>query len=133
MPLYRRDANELSYNAIFLLSKIGNPNYWNQFFKNVRQFFYGFHRQDLIETLDLIIYEKIERVMGIKINMFLIVYKNLPAHNSFTHSKNPVYKEMPIYKSTMEEWLDEIERWAIEQVMMLSVQIRWTTPARQYI
>jgi hypothetical protein len=133
MPIYRRDANELSYNAIFLLSKVGNPNYWTQFFKNVRQFFYGMHRDDLVEMLDAIIYEKIEKVMGTKLQMVLLIYKNIPHTNGYTHSKNPVYKDIKIYKYTLEVWLDEIEQWCIRQVMELSLQIRWTTPARQYI
>lgn len=133
MPIIRRDINELRYNAIWLLPKDGNPNYYKMLFKNAKAFFYGMEQDQLIEELDIMIKEKIERPMGASINWVLNVYKNLPTHNSFTRSKNPIYDNMNIYKETLSNWLDEVEAWVFQKVIELEHEIRFTTPARQYI
>lgn len=125
--------NELRFNAIWLLPKDGNANYYRMLFKNVKAFFYGMERNDLSEELDFLIHEKIEKPMGASINWILNVYKNLPTHNSFTRSKNPIYDNMNIYKETLSVWLDEIETWIFQKVIELEGSIRFTTPARQHI
>jgi hypothetical protein len=133
MPIIRRDNQELRYNAIWLLPKQNNPDYWTNFFRNIRAFFYGFQREDLLEALDTMIYEMLEKPMGAKLPTILIVYKNLKFHNAFTRSKNPLYAGVNIYKYTLEEWLNEIENWCFKQVITLEPEIRFQTPARQHI
>lgn len=133
MPIIRRDSQELRYNAIWLLPKFNNPDYYKSLFKNTKAFLHGFQRQDLIEELDTIIYEKIEKIMGTNINMVLMIYKNLPTLNSFTHPRNVVYKDIKIYKYTLEAWLDEIENWCFQKVMEFEHQIRFTGSQRQWI
>jgi hypothetical protein len=133
MTIIRRDANELRYNAIHLLSKTGNPAYYTQLFRSARMFFIGMGRPDLVEDLEFMIREKLEKIMGVEINQFLLVYKNLPYLNSFTRSRNPIYSGINIYKFTMEKWLDEIEAWIFMNVIELEQDIRFTTPSRQYV
>jgi len=133
MTLIKRDINELRYNSIWLLSKEGNPDYYKQLIRNAKAFFYGMGRPDLIEELNQYIKTEIEDMMGTSINNVLIAYKNLPYLNSFTRSQNPIYADMNIYKYTIEEWLDKIEEWIFEQAIQLEPEIRFTTPARQFI
>jgi len=133
MTLIKRDNNELRYNSIWLLSKEGNPDYYKQLIRNAKAFFYGMGRPDLIEELNQYIKTEIEDTMGTNINNILITYKNLPYLNSFTRSKNPAYADINIYKYTIEEWLDKIEAWIFEQAIQLEPEIRFTTPARQFI
>ena len=133
MPLIKRDINELRYNSIWLLSKEGNPDYYKALLKNAKAFFYGMDRMDLIEELTKIIKTKIENVMGANIQSILLTYKNLPALNSFTRSRNPLYADINIFKHTIESWLDEIEEWVFQQAIILEPEIRFTTPARQFI
>lgn len=129
----RRDLNELRYNSILLLPKQGNSEYWATLFRNAKNFFIGMNREDLVEQLNYIIYEKIERIMSADINHILFTYKNLPFLNSFTRSKNPVYAEMNIYKYTIKTWLEQIETWVFQKVIELEGEIRFTIPAKQFI
>lgn len=131
--LVRRDINELRYNAIWLLPKQGNGDYYKMLFKNARSLFYGMERFDLALDLDFLIEEKIEKIMGTDAQTILLVFKNLPTHNSFTRSRNPIYEGMNVYKFTIEKWLDEIEGWIMKKVIALEGQIRFSTPARQFI
>jgi hypothetical protein len=101
--------------------------------KNFKAFAYGMNREDLIDDLDFIIREKIEKVMGVSMNQLLMVYKNLPYLNSFTRSKNPMYENMNIYKFTMEKWLEEVEDYVFRKAIQLEGQISFQTPARQFI
>jgi len=133
LPVIRRDMNELRYNAIWLLPKDGNTSYWKMLFKNCKAFFFGMDKPELSKQLDFMIREKLEKPMGTDIQSILIVYKNLPTHNSFTRSRNPVYDGMNIYKFTIEKWLDEIEGWLFQKVIELENQIRFTTPSRQFV
>ena len=133
MPLVKRDLNELRYNSLFLLPKDSNPNYYKMLIKNFKAFAYGMNREDLIDDLDFIIREKIEKVMGVSMNQLLMVYKNLPYLNSFTRSKNPMYENMNIYKFTMEKWLEEVEDYVFRKAIQLEGQISFQTPARQFI
>jgi len=133
MVLIRRDVSEVRWTALWLLPKQSNPEYWNNLFKNLKAFFYGMGRSDLIEALDIIIYEKIEKPMGVPLQSVLITYKNLPFHNSFTRSRNPLYKGVNIYKYTVSSWLDEIEQWGFEQAMILEKEILFSLPSRQWV
>lgn len=133
MALIKRDASELRYNALFLLPKQSNPDYYVMLFKNAKAFFYGMKRPDLVEDLNFIINEKIEKVMGSPISHLLLTYKNLPYLNSFTRSKHPLYHNMNIYKYTLQTWLEEIEDWIFRQVTSLENQIRFSLPSKQYI
>ena len=116
-----------------LLPKEGNPNYYRMLFRNVNNFFYGMKRPDLVEDLTSIIHEKIEKPMGSDIQLVLIAYKNLPSLDSFTRSLNPIYAGANIRKYTIQKWLDEIEVWCFRQIFDLEGQIRFTTPARQFV
>lgn len=133
MTLIKRDMNELRLNSIFLLPKDNNPNYYIMFFKNIKSFFYGMARPDLVEDLDFIIKQKIELIMGAEINNVLMTYKNILYLDGFTRSKNPLYQNLNIYKYSIQGWLDEIEQWCLMRVMELEPEIRFTLPAKQYI
>jgi hypothetical protein len=124
--------NELRYNSIWLLTK-EEPNYYANLLKNAKAFFYGMEREDLVKELDLLIKRNIEDVMGTSIELVLYVHKNLPFLNAFTRSKNPLYSDVNIYKYTITGWLDEIEEWIFQQAIELEGEIRFTTPARQFI
>lgn len=127
----KRDLNEIRYNSILRLPKQSNAEYWFVLFRNTRNFFIGLSRYDLLEKLNFIIEEKIEKIMHSPISNVLHTYKNLPYLNSFTRSRNPLYREMNIYKYTIKEWLESIEAWIFEMVITLEGQIRFTTPAQQ--
>lgn len=133
MPLLKRDASELRFNSLMLLPKQNNPDYYTMLFRNAKAFFYGMQRPDLSEDLDYIIKEKIEKIMGANISSVLLTYKNLPTLNSFTRSKLHQFKNYNIYKYTIQGWLDEIENWIFQQVIELEPQIRFLTPARQWV
>jgi hypothetical protein len=133
MGVIKRDNNELRYNSLWLLPKQMNPDYYGNLFKNAKAFFYGMNRYDLVEDMDFIINEKIEKVMGCPISLVLITYKNLPALNSFTRSKHPLYATMNIYKYTIQGWLDEIEGWIFREAQKLEGEIRFTIPAKQFV
>jgi hypothetical protein len=132
MSLIKRDINELRYNSIWLLTK-EDPNYYANLLKNTKAFFYGMGREDLVKKLDLLIKIRIEEVMGTSIELVLHVHKNLPFLNAFTRSKNPLYADINIYKYTLTAWLNEIEQWIFQQAIELEEEIRFTTPARQFI
>lgn len=131
-PLVKRDSNEQKLTALLLLDR-GSPNYYQQLFRRAKDFFYGMQREDLVEKLDYIIQKKIEEVMGVPISNILLVYKNMPALNSFTRSRNPTFKNVNVYKQTIQTWLDEIENWIFMQVWSLEHSIRYTLPAKTYI
>lgn len=133
MPIIRRDANELRYNSLWLLPKQNNPDYYAMLIKNAKGFFYGMNRPDLVEDLNYIIKEKIEKTMGAELNNVLLTYKNLPTLNSFTRSKQTQYSKINIHKYTIQTWLDEIEEWIFRQIVRLEGEIRFTTPARQFV
>lgn len=133
MGIIRREVSELRFNALFLLPKDNNPHYYMNLFRNAKNFFMGMNRPDLVETLNEIIHEKIEVVMGVDIQTVLLVYKNIPYMNGFTRSKNTKYNHANIYKHTIQGWLDEIEAWIFQQVLSLERLIRFQTPARQFV
>lgn len=133
MPLIRRDNNELRYNAIWLLPKQQNPDYYLMLFKNSKALFYGVNREDLVRDLDLIIHHKIEKVMGVSIHNLLLTYKNLPYLNSFTRSKNSQYASLNIYKYTIMGWLDEIEQWVFKRCVEIEPNIRFNAPPIKYV
>ncbi len=133
MGIIRREQSELRFNSLWLLEKQNNPDYHIQLFKNAKAFFLGMKRPDLLEDLNFIIKERIEKIMGTPISQILITYKNLPYLNSFTRSKNPLYTGQNIYKYTLQEWLDDIETWIFQKAMELEGEIRFTTVARQFI
>lgn len=132
MGLIRRDLNELRYNSLWLLTK-EDPAYYQNLIKNAKAFFYGMGREDLVDELEKEIKAKIETIMGADINLILQVYKNLPYLNAFTRSKNPTYNHINIHKYTIKQWLEEIERWIFQNTIQLEPEIRFTTPARQFI
>ena len=131
--MWKRDNNELRYNALMLLPKDGNPNYYKMLFRSAKNFFFGMRRPDLVEDLDYLIYEMIEKPMGTNINVFLMVYKNQPHLTAFTRSTNPAYQFVDIRKYTQQDWLDKIEEWIFKNVIELEEEIRFTLPAKTYI
>jgi hypothetical protein len=133
MPLVKRDQNEMRLNAIMLLPKQGNGDYYKMLFRSSKNLFYGLGHPDLVDELDFIIHEKIEKVMGTNINYILLTYKNLPFLNSFTRSKNPLYSEYNIYKYTIEAWLTEVEDWIFRQIAEHEGEIRYTLPPKTFI
>lgn len=131
--LIKRDVNELRYNSIWLLTKEGNNDYYKQLLRNAKALFYGMQQTKLIDELNQLVEDKIEKIMGTSINNIFLAYKNLPYLNSFTRSKNPLYADINIYKYTIEQWFDEIEDWIFQKAITLEADIRFTTPARQFI
>jgi len=132
MGLIKRDINELRYNSIWLLTK-EDPNYYANLLKNSKAFFYGMDRADLVKEMEKMIKDRIEDIMGTSIELILYVHKNLPFLNAFTRSKNPLYADINIYKYTITAWLNEVEQWVFQQAIELEGEIRFTTPARQFI
>jgi hypothetical protein len=132
MTLFRRDLNELRYNSLWLLSRV-DPSYYQDLFKNAKAFFYGMDREDLVDEMNKQIKERIEDIMGSSIELVLYVHKNLPFLNAFTRSKNPLYADINIYKYTITDWLNDIQNWVFQQAIELEGQIRFQTPARQFI
>ena len=131
--LIKRDNNELRYNAIWLLDKGTDPDYYKNLIKNTKAFFYGMNRSDLNRELDKQIHNLIERRVGVDINALLLIYKNLPYLNSFTKSRIAGKQDKYIYKFTIEKWLDEIEKWVFQNVILLEKHIRFTTPPKQHV
>lgn len=132
MTLFRRDLNELRYNSLWLLSK-EDPNYYASLLKNAKAFFYGMDREDLVNEMNKQIKERIEDIMGTSIELILYTHKNLPFVNAFTRSKNPLYADINIFKYTITSWLNEIETFIFQNAIELEGQIRFQTPARQFI
>lgn len=132
MSLLKRDQNELRFNSLWLLSR-EDPSYYQNLFKNARGFFYGMDREDLVAEMDKMIKENIEDIMGTSIELILYVYKNLPFLNAFTRSKNPLCADINIYKYTITTWLNEVQDWIFRQAIELEGEIRFLTPARQFI
>jgi hypothetical protein len=133
MVLLKRDNNELRYNSIWLLEKRGNPDYYKQLIRNAKGLFYGLEREDLVKELDKYIKYKIENKMGAKIQYVLLIYKNLPYLNSYTRSKIIGNEWRDIHKYDLETWLDEIEKWIFQHVIVLEPEIIFSTPPRQFI
>lgn len=133
MSLIKRDINELRYNAIWLLPKDHNPNYYINLIKNFKALAIGMKRTHLLRELEYITYQKIEKPMGCKVTQVLMTYKNLPYLNSFTRSKNPAYTGINVMKYTIQEWLDDIETWIMQKTIELEPSIRFTLPSKQFM
>jgi hypothetical protein len=131
--LIKRDNNELRYNAIWLLEKDGNPNYYKNLIKNAKAFFFGMEKEEYIAELDKKIKDVLEERVGVDINTILLVYKNLPYLNSYTKSKREAEREEYIYKYTIENWLDEIEVWIFRKAITLEKHIRFTIAPKQHV
>ena len=82
-------------------------------------------RLDLIEELDLLIEDKIEKPMGANIQLVLYTYKNLPALNSITKSNNIDYEYEYVRKIDIKKMLDEVEEWLFQKVTEFEGKIRF--------
>lgn len=102
------------------------PNYFDTLFKYTKAFFFGLQHPELIIELEKMIKEEVEDKMGTPISFVLMVYENLPYLNSFTKSRNPAYENMYIYKYTIREWLNVIEKWIYQKLAELEGEIRFT-------
>lgn len=131
--LIKRDNNELRFNAIWLLEKNDNNEYYENLIKNARAFFFGMKRPDLSKELDEIIEEKIEKKIGMNINHLLMLYKHMKRIKSFTKCRNPDEEEKRVYKFEIKIMLDEIESWIFQKAITLEKQIRFSSTPRQHI
>ena len=131
--LVKRDNNELRYNSIWLLQKQGNSDYYRQLFRNTKGFFYGMGREDLIDEMNKVIYETLERKLGAKIDQILLTYKYLPSPNSFTRSKVAGKESIDVRKFDLERWFDEVENWIFKAVITLEPDIMFSLLPKQYI
>ena len=114
------------------MTKEGNPVYYKNLFRNTKNFFFGMKKEDLINELDILIRDKLEKRMGANIQQILLVYKNLPYMNSFTCAKHGDDVDY-VYKFTIEKWLDEIEKWIMQKVIELEPLIRFSSPVKQFV
>lgn len=131
--LIKRDNNELRFNAIWLLEKNDNNEYYENLIKNAKAFFFGMKRPDLSKELDEIIEEKIEKKIGMNINHLLMLYKHMKRIKSFTKCRNPDEEEKRVYKFEIKIMLDEIESWIFQKAITLEKQIRFSSTPRQHI
>lgn len=131
--IIRRDNAEQKYYSLFLLPKDNNPRYFENLIRNAKILYYGLNRKDLIQELDYMLKEMIEKPMGTSIQNVLLVHRNLPTMNSFTRSKNPLYNQENVYKYTIQKWLDDIEMWIFQKAIELEPQIRFSAQPKQYV
>jgi hypothetical protein len=132
MSLLKRDNNELRYNAIFLINKQGNPDYYKTLFRNAKAFFIGMGRMDLKEQLETFIKDNVEKKIGREIDDILMVYKNLPYLNSFTRSHVPGVEAKNIYKQEITRWLDQVETYIFSKAFELESEIIFSMRPEQH-
>ena len=119
------DINAEKWFSHWKLNPIANPDYYEMLFRYFKSMVAGMGRRDLILELDSMITEKIEKPMGASYQAVLYVYKNLPSLNAFTKSRNPEYPDEYVHKYTLKQWLDEIQTWIFDQLVMLEPNINF--------
>lgn len=119
------DINSEKWLSIWKLNKLANPDYYETMRKYYENLCKSLGREDLIQELNNLIQEKIEKPLGNKWQNILITHKNLPSLNSITKSHNPEYPEEYIYKYQLNEWLESIEKHIFNQLVQLEKNIRF--------
>jgi len=111
------DINSEKWLSIWKLDNMNNPLYYETMIKYFKNICFSLGREDLVLKIDIFIKDTIEDFMGASLTAILFTYRNLPALNSFTRSRNPsVNRE--IYKYELKMLLDDVEKkvffWLIE-------------------
>lgn len=119
------DINAEKWFSCWKLNSLANPEYYEQLFRYFRSLVAGMNKVELIYKLNELLVEKIEKPMGASYQSVLYVYKNLPTLNAFTKSNNPEYAEEYVRKYTIKAWLDEIEAWIFDQLVLLEPHIKF--------
>lgn len=119
------DINSEKWLSIFKLNALSNPQYYEDMRKYFNSLCMGMGRLDLINDLDHLIKKTIEEPMGSDWNVILFTYRNLPALNSFTKSRNPDYPAEYVRKYEIKIWLDRIESWIFEKLVGMETDIRF--------
>jgi len=119
------DIKSEKWLSIWKLNELANPNYYETLFKYFKSLCLSMGRLDLIEELDLLIEDKIEKPMGANIQLVLYTYKNLPALNSITKSNNIDYEYEYVRKIDIKKMLDEVEEWLFQKVTEFEGKIRF--------
>lgn len=119
------DIKSEKWLSIWKLNPLANPDYYETLFKYFKSLCISMEEHETIEELDKIINEKIEKPMGTTIQLVLFTYKNLPALNSVTKSKNPEYQYEYVRKMDLKNWLDEIEEWIFKKMTEYEPRIRF--------
>ena len=119
------DIRSEKWLSIWKLNELANPNYYETLFKYFKSLCMSMGRLDLIRELDDLIDEKVSKPMGSPIQLVLFTYKNLPALNSITKSRNPDFKREYVTKMELKKWLDEVEEWIFEEVTGFEGKIRF--------
>ncbi len=119
------DINSEKWLSIWKLNKLANPDYYETMRKYFVSLCYSMNRKELIVELDALIKETLEVRMGTNFQMILYTYKNLPALNSFTKSRNNEYPFEYVRKYELQEWLDEVERFIFDKLVEMESDIRF--------
>lgn len=119
------DINSEKWLSIWKLNKFANPEYYETMRKYFINLCMSLQRGDLIEELESLIKDKVEDRMGSSWHMVLFTYKNLPALNSITKSKNPDYPHEYVRKYELRQWLDDIELFIFRKLVELEKSIRF--------
>jgi len=119
------DINSEKWFSCWKLNPLANPEYYEQLFKYFRSLVVGMDKSELIYELNELLAEKIEKPMGASYQSVLYVYKNLPSLSAFTKSNNPEFPDEYVRKYTIKKWLDEIEAWIFEQLILLEPNIKF--------
>jgi len=119
------DIKSEKWLSLWKLNPLADPDYHDKLFKYFKSLCMSMNRIDLIMELDYKIKEGVEDKLGTNINLALWVYKNLPALNSMTRSRNPAYKTEYVYKLEIKMWLDNIESWIFGQLVEFEPTIRF--------
>jgi len=119
------DINSEKWLSIFKLNSLSNPQYYEDMRKYFNSLCMGMGHLDLIEELNALIRTTIEEPMGSDWNVILFTYRNLPALNSFTKSRNPDYPVEYVRKYEIKIWLDKIESWIFQKLVGMETDIRF--------
>jgi len=85
------------------------------------------NRPDLIEEMDNMVKELIEKPMGANLDTVQMIYKNMPYLNSFTRTQSEYIDEMGmrIYKWQIKERFEKIIDWMFIQLVALEPEIKF--------
>lgn len=119
------DINSEKWLSIWKLNSLANPNYYETMKKYFVNLCLSLGLTDLADDFLFLIADRIEKPMGASFEAVLFAYKNLPALNSMTKSRNPDYPNEYVYKYELKNWLDSVETWVFEKLVMIEPLIRF--------
>lgn len=119
------DINSEKWLSIWKLNPLYNPNYYETLKKYFESLCHGMGKPELIQELNALIKEKLEEPLGSNWQSILFTYKNLPALNSMTKSRNPEYHAEYVRKYELKQWLEDIETWIFKELVQMEPEIRF--------